>query len=85
MTEASEMKEAGMAANTDAINTDPVVLRRLATRAMGMTGADIERIVREARLKPPGEAAASLRGRRGRHSRASAADALRCSLALRHP
>jgi ATP-dependent Zn protease len=27
------------------------LLRRLATRAMGMTGADIERIVREARLK----------------------------------
>ncbi|CUX35992.1 FtsH/Yme1/Tma family ATP-dependent metallopeptidase [Agrobacterium deltaense] len=27
------------------------VLRRLATRAMGLTGADIERIVREARLK----------------------------------
>jgi ATP-dependent Zn protease len=27
------------------------VLRRLATRAMGMTGADVERIVREARLK----------------------------------
>jgi len=32
---------------------DPVddILRRLATRAMGLTGADIERIVREARLK----------------------------------
>lgn len=29
---------------------DPI-LRRLATRAMGLTGADIERIVREARLK----------------------------------
>lgn len=28
-----------------------VILRRLATRAMGLTGADIERIVREARLK----------------------------------
>lgn len=27
------------------------ILRRLATRAMGLTGADIERIVREARLK----------------------------------
>ena len=32
---------------------NPVIqaLRRLATRAMGLTGADIERIVREARLK----------------------------------
>lgn len=27
------------------------VLRRLATRAMGLTGADIERVIREARLK----------------------------------
>ncbi|MDR9779580.1 ATP-dependent Zn protease [Rhizobium redzepovicii] len=27
------------------------ILRRLATRAMGLTGADIERVVREARLK----------------------------------
>lgn len=27
------------------------ILKRLATRAMGLTGADIERIVREARLK----------------------------------
>ncbi|SON54541.1 hypothetical protein HDIA_1000 [Hartmannibacter diazotrophicus] len=27
------------------------ILRRLATRVMGMTGADIERIVGEARLK----------------------------------
>ncbi|RVP97130.1 ATP-dependent Zn protease [Sinorhizobium meliloti] len=27
------------------------VLRRLATRAMGLTGADVERVVREARLK----------------------------------
>lgn len=27
------------------------VLKRLATRAMGLTGADIERIVRQARLK----------------------------------
>ncbi|ULJ77343.1 ATP-dependent Zn protease [Rhizobium sp. C104] len=29
----------------------PQALRRLATRAMGLTGADIERVVREARLK----------------------------------
>lgn len=33
----------------DALFTE--ALRRLATRAMGLTGADIERIVREARLK----------------------------------
>ncbi|WP_414815579.1 ATP-dependent Zn protease [Rhizobium sp. IY2] len=32
-------------------NSVDVILRRLATRAMGLTGADIERIVREARLK----------------------------------
>lgn len=32
-------------------NSAEAVLRRLATRAMGLTGADIERIVREARLK----------------------------------
>ncbi|MGP4751506.1 ATP-dependent Zn protease [Agrobacterium pusense] len=32
-------------------NSAYAILRRLATRAMGLTGADIERIVREARLK----------------------------------
>lgn len=32
-------------------NPVDAILRRLATRAMGLTGADIERIVREARLK----------------------------------
>lgn len=32
-------------------NPADAILRRLATRAMGLTGADIERIVREARLK----------------------------------
>ncbi|ODR88875.1 ATP-dependent Zn protease [Sinorhizobium alkalisoli] len=32
-------------------NAADAILRRLATRAMGLTGADIERIVREARLK----------------------------------
>ncbi|MBD9567286.1 ATP-dependent Zn protease [Ensifer sp. ENS08] len=32
-------------------NPVDVILRRLATRAMGLTGADIERIIREARLK----------------------------------
>ncbi len=46
--------------NTTTMETPPVaqhansadaILRRLATRAMGLTGADIERIVREARLK----------------------------------
>lgn len=31
--------------------SEVAVLRKLATRAMGLTGADIERIVREARLK----------------------------------
>jgi cell division protease FtsH len=31
--------------------TIPQALRRLATRAMGLTGADIERVVRETRLK----------------------------------
>lgn len=35
-------------ANADAAQA---ALRRLATRAMGLTGADVERIVREARLK----------------------------------
>ncbi|OHV85468.1 ATP-dependent Zn protease [Ensifer sp. LCM 4579] len=39
-------------------NPVDVILRRLATRAMGLTGADIERIVREARLK-------ARRGKRG--------------------
>jgi hypothetical protein len=34
--------------HVDAIDT---ILRRLATQAMGLTGANIERIVREARLK----------------------------------
>jgi len=32
-------------------NSADAILRRLVTRAMGLTGADIERIVREARLK----------------------------------
>jgi len=32
-------------------NSVEVILRGLATRAMGLTGADVERIVREARLK----------------------------------
>ena len=33
------------------VNSADAILRRLATRAMGLTGADIERVVREARLK----------------------------------
>ncbi|MGR6431457.1 ATP-dependent Zn protease [Rhizobium sp. PAMB 3174] len=37
-----------LVANGQAHNS---VLKRLATRAMGMTGADVERVVREARLK----------------------------------
>lgn len=44
-TNAPEMPAAAQRDSADAI------LRRLATRAMGLTGADIERIVREARLK----------------------------------
>ncbi|OCP37065.1 ATP-dependent Zn protease [Ensifer sp. LC163] len=38
-------------AATQQSNPVDAILRRLATRAMGLTGADIERIVREARLK----------------------------------
>lgn len=48
----SKIEEAGSAEagyGVDKPGND--VLRRLATRAMGLTGADIERIVREARLK----------------------------------
>lgn len=37
--------------NASEMPTADAILRRLATRAMGLTGADIERIVREARLK----------------------------------
>lgn len=38
--------------SADAAASDiQAVLNRLATRAMGLTGADIERIVRQARLK----------------------------------
>ncbi|NRP17901.1 ATP-dependent zinc metalloprotease FtsH [Ensifer adhaerens] len=36
---------------TDTDVAGHAILRRLATRAMGLTGADIERVVREARLK----------------------------------
>ncbi|WEX91026.1 ATP-dependent Zn protease [Sinorhizobium garamanticum] len=40
-----------VARTPNASGAEAAVLRRLATRAMGLTGADIERIVREARLK----------------------------------
>lgn len=45
--------ERGIDMPETAEHNNPVLqaLRRLATRAMGLTGADIERIVREARLK----------------------------------
>lgn len=46
-------RETGIDRPETAEHDNPVlqVLRRLATRAMGLTGADIERIVREARLR----------------------------------
>lgn len=44
-----ELNEADKTPGTSASKN--TLLRRLAARAMGMTGADIERIVREARLK----------------------------------
>lgn len=40
-----------VARTANASGAEAAVLRRLATRAMGLTGADIERIVRGARLK----------------------------------
>lgn len=42
---------AGPTSTAQQNNSPDAILRRLATRAMGMTGADVERIVREARLK----------------------------------
>lgn len=40
-----------METNTNTNSASNPILKRLATRAMGLTGADIERIVRQARLK----------------------------------
>lgn len=50
MTEPKNSNTAAVAAAPQAHSID-AILRRLATRAMGLTGADIERIVREARLR----------------------------------
>lgn len=44
-------REAGATHDGESPSPSQAALRQLATRAMGLTGADIERIVREARLK----------------------------------
>ncbi len=51
MTELQNTNASEMPAAAQQGNCADAILRRLATRAMGLTGADIERIVREARLK----------------------------------
>ncbi|WP_425645725.1 ATP-dependent Zn protease [Agrobacterium leguminum] len=51
MTEPQNTNASEMLATVQRGNSTDAILRRLATRAMGLTGADIERIVREARLK----------------------------------
>lgn len=51
MTATSDINTTETAAALQQGNPVEEILRRLATRAMGLTGADIERIVREARLK----------------------------------
>ncbi|PYG53679.1 ATP-dependent Zn protease [Rhizobium sp. UGM030330-04] len=51
MTEPQNSYASELSATAQDNNSADVILRRLATRAMGLTGADIERIVREARLK----------------------------------
>ncbi len=51
MTEPQNTNASEMSAAAQECNSSDAILRRLATRAMGLTGADIERIVREARLK----------------------------------
>ncbi|NRP71518.1 ATP-dependent zinc metalloprotease FtsH [Ensifer psoraleae] len=51
MTEPENGNTAETPAASQQSNPGDAILRRLATRAMGLTGADIERIVREARLK----------------------------------
>jgi len=52
MTEPQNSNTMEMPAIAQQGNSVDAILRRLATRAMGLTGADIERIVREARLTP---------------------------------
>ena len=51
MTEPQNTNTSELSAAVQHANSADAILRRLATRAMGLTGADIERIVREARLK----------------------------------
>ncbi|TRB04339.1 ATP-dependent Zn protease [Agrobacterium tumefaciens] len=51
MTEPKNTNASDLSAAAQHANSADAILRRLATRAMGLTGADIERIVREARLK----------------------------------
>ncbi|OWV84945.1 ATP-dependent Zn protease [Rhizobium sp. R693] len=51
MTEPQNGNASELSAAAQEGNSADAILRRLATRAMGLTGADIERIVREARLK----------------------------------
>jgi cell division protease FtsH len=51
MTEPQNSNASELSAAAQHANSADAILRRLATRAMGLTGADIERIVREARLK----------------------------------
>ncbi|WP_333899252.1 ATP-dependent Zn protease [Agrobacterium pusense] len=51
MTEPQNPNASEMLAAAQHANSADAILRRLATRAMGLTGAEIERIVREARLK----------------------------------
>ncbi len=51
MTEPQKTNASELSAAAQHGNSADAILRRLATRAMGLTGADIERIVREARLK----------------------------------
>ncbi|OCP21342.1 MULTISPECIES: ATP-dependent Zn protease [unclassified Ensifer] len=51
MTATSKISTTTTPAAAQQANSVDDILRRLATRAMGLTGADIERIVREARLK----------------------------------
>ncbi|MDF0660831.1 MULTISPECIES: ATP-dependent Zn protease [unclassified Rhizobium] len=51
MTSTSDTNTTETPATAQRGNPVDAILRRLATRAMGLTGADIERIVRQARLK----------------------------------
>ncbi|UWU14066.1 ATP-dependent Zn protease [Rhizobium sullae] len=51
MTAAQNINTTETSAVAQQSNPGDAILRRLATRAMGLTGADIERVIREARLK----------------------------------